>query len=499
MAVTLKCAACGADVEFEEPSSTEEATCPGCEVRVRYREGDKQMAIPVSMALPDKFQPIDLDSVADKSSLLVGRYRKQVEDSGSGNSDLVLAKALETLASSIGHLEERLTRHEQGETDEPDAPPESTGGNGQTNGVKVASDDDQDIDEDMDEVVQLDPDEEGEGRGTIKADPVGARVLVRREAAREAQQFRREGHADWDDHSHGARSRGPTGFGWLMEHYPKATILITLLLAGGLIVMTMAAMNEMFATPADRDKVGPEKEAGKPLSQLMTDDPEAAMAETMARGFLNATTAKSAEPFIFEVEAIREKFERYYQPIPTPGEYDLKLKSRALAPGGQSVFAYRVAMPGEDARMLVVLPEGQMPKVFWEFFAEVGDVSWEDFMAQRPQEPVAMRVWVYPGDNYFKPYDRDDWQSYILHDYAENRKVYAFADRGASGDWRINDALKNEPVQFNRHSAVMALVKMTYRSDLPAAAGSGVMVEIKEVVATSWLPERFQAPRKEKK
>ena len=112
MSVTLKCAACGAEVEFEKLSPTMEKTCPGCQVKVRYRECDKQMAIPVSMSLPEEFAHVDLSSVADKSSLLVGRYKKTSENPEASNSvDLMLTKALESLAHSIGHLDERQPRH----------------------------------------------------------------------------------------------------------------------------------------------------------------------------------------------------------------------------------------------------------------------------------------------------------------------------------------------------------------------------------------------------
>ena len=93
MSVTLRCAACGAEVEFEKLSPTMEKTCPGCQVKVRYRECDKQMAIPVSMSLPEEFTHVDLSSVADKSSLLVGRYKKTTEESDASNSvDLMLTK-----------------------------------------------------------------------------------------------------------------------------------------------------------------------------------------------------------------------------------------------------------------------------------------------------------------------------------------------------------------------------------------------------------------------
>ena len=113
MAVTLKCAACGAEVVFEELNSKAEKTCPGCQVKVRYRECDEQMAIPVSMTLPEEFAPIDLSSVADKSALLVERYKRPAAESAeSDTTDVTLAKALKALADSVGVLDERLNRHE---------------------------------------------------------------------------------------------------------------------------------------------------------------------------------------------------------------------------------------------------------------------------------------------------------------------------------------------------------------------------------------------------
>ena len=85
----------------------------------------------------------------------------------------------------------------------------------------------------------------------------------------------------------------------------------------------------------------------------MRDDPEAATAEIVARGFLNATSVEAAAPFIYESSAIRDKLAKYYKPIATPGDYELTFKHRAQAGGGQTQFLYRVAMPDEKSRMLV--------------------------------------------------------------------------------------------------------------------------------------------------
>lgn len=506
MSVTLKCAACGAEVEFEALSPDIEEICPGCEVMVRYRKGDEQMAIPVSMNLPEKFAHVDLAAVADKSSLLVGRYKKQDgERSAAAGTDVVLANALASLANSIGHLEERLNRHERGavieeEVVEPIADPthgdahSSNGGSGSvpTNGAGA---------DESHEVVQLEPEEEEEPkfRGKSKANPVGARVLVRREAAKVAHEFRREKHsqADWDDR---AQPVHQNGFAWLMEHHPKLTVFVTLVFAVSLISATIMWMDDMFSHKSPKALNQEAPIHGTELGRLMADDPEAAMAETVARAYLNATSVEAALPFIYEADAIRDKFKRYYEPISEPGGYELSLKQRALGADGKPQFLYRVTVSGEKGRMLVVLPEGVMPKVYWEFFAEIGDMPWDGFLKSEPREPVEMRVWVYPGEQYFEGYQQTEWQSYVLHDSAESSRIIAYADRGAGEDWQISDALKNQPVQFNRHSAVMALVKLTYMAKIPnPAGGDQVIAEIKEVVDTSWLPERFRSKKPKKK
>ncbi|MCH2062514.1 MAG: hypothetical protein MK194_02180 [Roseibacillus sp.] len=511
MPITLKCAACGAEVEFEELSPMVEETCPGCLVKVRYRECDEQMAIPVSMSLPEEFAHVDLSSVADKSSLLVGRYKKTTEESEDENSvELVLARALESLAHSIGHLDERLTRHEQGGATVPDEKeeersevaveegtasdpvPEKDGS--QTNGVKVVMGKGNGEDEDG-KIVHLEPEEKEKFCGNGKANPVDARVLVRREAARAAHEFRREKHTqgDWDER---AAPADRTGFSWLMSNYPKTTVAVSTVLVGALIMGTILWMEGLTAGRRANEELNLPAPQGTDLSRLMADDPAAATAETVVRGYLNATSAKAARPFVWESEAIKDKFERYFQPLSQPGSYELSLRQRVIGKDGKAQFFYRVGLPGEKARSLLVLPEGAMPKVFWEFFEEIGDMSWHEFFSERPTSPVEMRVWLYPVEQYVSGYDdKKKWQSYMLHDYAEKHKVLAYASRGLGDDWQISDALRNEPVSFNRHEAVMALLKLTYVKEFKTGEESGAVAEINDVLATSWLPERFRVER----
>ena len=489
MSVTLRCAACGADVEFEKLSSTMEETCPGCQVKVLYRECDKLMAIAVIMSLPEEFAHVDLSSVADKSSLPVGRFKKVAEGSEESDSvELVLTRALKTLAHSIGHLDERLTRHEQRES-VASAAMEGVVRTGGTdpdsdNEVKVVMNDGKGGGEDG-EIVCLKPEEKGkEG----KANPVAARVLVRREAAKVAREFWREkrGEEDWDE------GAGPAnrllGFSWLMANYPKGTIVVTSVLVAVLVAVSILWMEGLVSGRRAGKELTLAEPQVTPLSQLMADDPKAAMAETVARAYLNATSASAALPFVWGSDSIEEKFRRYFRPLSQPGAYELSLKDRVMAEDGKPQFLYRVGLSGEKARSLLVLPEGVMPKVFWEFFEEVGDLPWPEFFSERPESPIEMRVWLYPVEQYVDGYDKEKWQGYMLHDYAEKHKILAYAPRDLGDDWQISAALRDEPVSFNRHKAVMALLKLTYRREFQNGEESGLVAEIDDVLATSWLP-----------
>jgi hypothetical protein len=438
------------------------------------------------MSLPEEFAHVDLSSVADKSSLLVGRYKKTTEESDASNSvDLMLTKALTSLAHSIGHLDERLTRHEQGaagkETEAGGSDPDSG------NGVKVVVNEGKGAGEGG-EIVHLEPEEKEKSSADGRANPVAARVLVRREAAKAAQEFWREkrGEEDWDE-GVGPANR-PVGFSWLMANYPKGTILVTLVLMAALVAVVILWMGGLVSDRRAGNELTLAEPQVTPLSQLMADDPEAAMAETVARAYLNATSANAALPFVWGSDSIKEKFGRYFRPLSQPGSYELRLKDRVMGEGDKPQFLYHVGLSGEKTRRLLVLLEGAMPKVFWEFFEEVGDMSWAGFLAEQPENPVKMRVWLHPVEQYVEEYDKEKWQSYMLHDSAEKHKILAYAPRHLGDDWQISDALSEGAVNFNRDNAVMALLKLTYRTEFRTGEESGAVAEINDVLATSWLP-----------
>mgnify|MGYP007122436951 CR=1 FL=1 len=484
MEVLLKCAACGTEVPFDSDSPNAEATCPECEVHLRRRPGDERMAIPVGMVLPEKFSQVDLKSLSKQSEVLIERYRKVPLPSASAPTgsavDATLAKALESLAHTISHLDERLARQEKksgGESGEGTTPLEEV--NGDALGGLVAP-------PLQEEVVHL-----GTEEHSAKALPLKTQVLVRREAAQEARKFQRKKQRLVD---HRGREQMEEGFFQsLMEKAPKTTVGMTLAMVVGLTWGMIYWMDPSYRGSGTKVTVLEPTQTSS-LGQLWADDPEAGQAETVAKAYLNATTAKAARSFVFESDVLGERFDRLYRPIDTPGEYDIVLKSRVLAPNGEgSVFAYRVTTGDAQSRMMVMLPEGKMPKVYWQFFGEIGDMSWEEFMEERPSAPTAMRVWVESSDAYFSPYNPDRWTSYTVHDYEDGYTLQAFAERASGQDWKLKNALKTEPRKFGRRTAIMAQVKLSFMSEMPGPDEQRIYVaEIREVEATDWLPPRFR-------
>ena len=120
-------------------------------------------------------------------------------------------------------------------------------------------------------------------------------------------------------------------------------------------------------------------------------------------------------------------------------------------------------------------------------------MSWEQFMEERPAEPTGMRVWLEPSKEYFSPYGEDRWTSFVIHDYEDSFTLRAYVERGTGLEWKLNNALEKEPRKFGRRTAIMAHLDLIFMSELERAQDERIfVVEIKEVHATDWLPERFQ-------
>ncbi|WP_411846524.1 hypothetical protein AAFN60_02600 [Roseibacillus persicicus] len=477
MSVNLKCAACGHQVPFQDGDLTTEAICPGCEVLLRRRGEGDQMAIPVSMALPEQFEPADLGRVPKHSQELIHRYQKsgnlRAVKSGDplADSNLVLAQAIERLAHAIE------SGGESPFIPENHAPVPEEGGPQAThnpvalaeakNGIPVLS-------EKASNGKTTNVDENG------RALPVGAPVLVRREAAAQAHRFQRQTQAATD-------IKGPrqTAVAKWVDNHPIFMMMSGLTLLIALVVMTTLLMNGWFSTD-DENLVPTSAMAGEQLAN----DPDFSHAEKEARGFLNAIALNPARPYIFRANAIGPKLDRFYEPIPDPANYELELKGRQRT-GNRAVYFYHVTS-GDATQPLVVLQEDSTFKVFWEFGACVGDISWKSFVEDEPSTPVLMRAFLRPDAIYDSAHPEEVWSSWFAEDWDGSYSARVFAKRGSPEDRRLQAAYQEHPVVRSGTNWVMAQVRLSHLGTaVDGIHGAYESAEVTEVPLGSWLPEEF--------
>ena len=474
MPITLKCAACGYEAPFEDSSMEAEVICPGCEVLLRRRSEHDTMAIPVSMALPDEFEPANLRDVPKQSIEQVHRYNKQsshkVIKTGDplADSNLILAQAIEQLASAIDQRgPETLSPQEYSiasAVNEIEEPNPHSG-------------------EEIPVLNGAHPSEEGEEvkeAGDDRAEPIGSPVLVRREAAAQAHRFQRKAQIATD--IKGGKQSGLTRW---VESHPLFMMMMGLILVLALVVLTWIVMNDSFTEP-DPTKVLASTMAG----ETRLDDPDIRNAEREARGFLNSVALNPAKPYIFRASAINNKLEKFFEPLSDPANFDFKLTNSQKF-DNKTVYYYQVTC-GDVVQPLVVLQEDSLFKVFWEFGACIGDLSWRAFLRDSPKEPVLMRAFLTPNQAFDSVHSKEKWNSWLAENWDGSESARFYSKIGSPEDRRLKAALENHPVVRKNKSWVMAQVRVEYVGvGLDSEAGSFKSASITEVPLGSWLPKEF--------
>lgn len=474
MSINLKCAACGHQVPFEDGGMDTEAICPQCEVLLRRRSAEDEMAIPVSMALPDEFEPANLKTVPKHTREIIHRYQKNLNHRAVktgdplSDSNLVLAKAIEQLAEAIsgqgfaGSKQEFSEEHEHHQSPE-DSIPYSYG----DEEVPVLNG------------ITSKREKEAESDSEGRALPVGSPVLVRREAAAETHRYQRRAQVATD--IKGAKQSGLSRW---VENHPFVMMFIGLTLLITLVIMTTILMTSTENDP---------KDVNNSNSALTTEgllDPDLKFAEGEARGFLNAIALKAAKPYIFRASAIGPKLERFYQPLPNPGDYTLEFTGRQKN-ANRAVYYYQVTSE-EQSQPIVVLQENSVFKVFWEFGAGIGDISWQAFLDDEPSKPVLLRAFLQPNPVQDVRHSEQKWTSWKAENWDGSKSAQFFTKIGSPEDRRLKSAIEKHAVERKKSKWVMAQVRIKHDgTGIDPLIGSFESAEITEVPLGSWLPEEF--------
>lgn len=489
MSVFLKCAACGYQVPFQDGDMATEAICPGCEVMLRRRSMADLMAIPVSMALPDSFLPADLGRVPKHSRELIHRYKTGGESAAQdprSESNVVLAKAIERLALALEGSSGAV----------PQASPADLSGLLATlskqgipdtaiNSILEKLGGPEALHSSAEEVLVLSGQKSGTGKSTSvdangRALPVIAPVLVRREAAAEAHRYRRENQATTD-----IKGQRQSGIAEWVEKHPVVMMSTGLFFLIALVVMTTMVMSGGFDKPDENAA-----DSSVMMGDTNAEGPDFNHAEREARGFLNAVSLNAAKPYIYQSSRISEKLETFYEPLEDPGNYTLEFRSRQRN-GDRAAYYYQVES-GDKIQPIIVLQERDSFKVFWEFGACVGDLSWPAFLESEPSRPVLMRAFLKPENINDPLHPAEEWSSWRAQDWDGSNSMRVYCKRGSPEERRLSSALREFPVVRDSANWVMAQVTLKH---LRSISGKGAdlleSAEVYQVPLGSWLPKEF--------
>lgn len=482
MSFFLKCAACGHEAPFQDEDMGTEAICPGCEVLLRRRSEKDLIAIPVSMALPADFEPADLQQVPKPAGLLYNRsfsksvVRAVTPQSSGGEGHMMLARAVERLAIAIetaglaGRESEVLAVHEELAESQNYFPTPSFGS------ISTVS---------MGSVPVLTGKTSSNGKSTAISDngralPMNTPVLVRQEAAEEAHNFRRENQGATDEHA----NRGNPLSDWIGNH-PVAMMFTGLCLLIALVVMTTLLMSGWLAESGEDGSA-----SDTDLRSSLIQSPDYTGAEQQAKAFLTAKTLEEARPHIYQASQIEPQLLAYYEPIADPDDFRLVFKSRETMED-RSVYFFQVESKSATVP-LIVLKAGDDFRVFWQFTAGVGEVSWPDFLQEEPARPVLMRAFLRPNDSYDTVHLPEKWSSWIAQDWSGSHTARVFCLRGTKEERRLNAAFEEHSILRSKNKWIMVQVRLQH---LGTRSGSGIYIEetaqVTEVPFGSWLPPDF--------
>jgi hypothetical protein len=148
---------------------------------------------------------------------------------------------------------------------------------------------------------------------------------------------------------------------------------------------------------------------------------------------------------------------------------------------GQGVTEHEVVLASGQIRMANVLETEDGFRVDWPSFVAWGEMSWQDFRAAKPTEPVLMRVRAAPGGRFENQFGDPSWFRCVNLTHVDDPSgsiVFGYVERNSPLGGKIDYWLgfgDGQPME------------MTLRLKYPVDAFSDTQVWITEIVTVGWL------------
>ncbi|HEY1120771.1 MAG TPA: hypothetical protein VGE67_04190, partial [Haloferula sp.] len=244
----------------------------------------------------------------------------------------------------------------------------------------------------------------------------------------------------------------------------------------------------------------PEKKSPTPVAEGSTREPSpsATSANTTAPDGADMTAPK---PLLIEIESVVKAFLEartrdevlavVRDPAATASKWDAWLGGEAYAaPGFQGIIGKPSTVgTGENAFSAIQVRTGDFKmrevalirrdghlKVDWDSWAGWSEMTWEEFRAKKPSEPVLFRVQLSDVE-YFNFDFRDDteWSSYRLESQDSIEFLYGYVPRSGELDQRLRPSDAKEKMKW--------MLKLKF----PPNATRDNQVQIDSIVDEGWV------------
>ncbi|MGL4400567.1 MAG: hypothetical protein ACRCXD_11910 [Luteolibacter sp.] len=201
-------------------------------------------------------------------------------------------------------------------------------------------------------------------------------------------------------------------------------------------------------------------------------------AESMARGFLEATTIEEMLKWVRNPEVAEARMRRFYLEgsITAPGLSQFNSGEGGYTEGNSHSFSIITGDQVTKALAFVKTPQGL--KIDWESWVGWSDIPWPDFLATKPAASHVFRVILAPVDYYnFEFSDDAKWECYRLESPDREHALYGYAEK----DSPLNRELRPNPGETTT-PLILAL-------KFPPDSASGSQVLIERLVGKGWVEQ----------
>jgi hypothetical protein len=271
-----------------------------------------------------------------------------------------------------------------------------------------------------------------------------------------------------------------------------------LMLAGGTLLLVGVVAGVMMAmhhgpdpavtpipsvTDSPKPRVSDETQASRSQDVLRSDKEMLALAEPIARKFLEATRVEDILPIIRNPKVSEPRIRKFHADgkIEAAGLSEFNTDMQPVRHGKILSVQVRTRDFSEKMLSFVETPEGI--RVDWESWVGWSETSWQDFLASRTTSPCLFRLTLSPVDYFnFTFTDEVKWQSYYLTSVDGEHAVYGYVERGSDLSAKLHP-----PPEVRKMPMTLAL-------RFPEHPSSANQVLIDRLVADGWVIETEETP-----